>query len=73
MANIVTFDIIKPIGVISVNEKNKWQLELNIVSWNGRPGKYDIRNWSPLHDRCGKGITMTDKEFDELNKILANQ
>ncbi|MCX7657556.1 MAG: PC4/YdbC family ssDNA-binding protein [Oscillospiraceae bacterium] len=64
------FEIVKKLGVLSENAKG-WQKELNLVSWNGREPKYDLREWSPEHDRMGKGITLSEDEIDELKKILA--
>ncbi|MBZ4670413.1 MAG: hypothetical protein PWQ76_840 [Clostridiales bacterium] len=63
------FEIVKKLGVLSENAKG-WQKELNLVSWNGREPKYDLREWSPEHDRMGKGITLSEEEMDELKKIL---
>ena len=65
------FEIIKSIGVLSTNAKG-WSKELNLVSWNGRDAKYDIREWSPDHLKMGKGITMTDAEFIKLSEILSS-
>ena len=64
------FEIKTHIGVLSEGP-NGWKKELNVVSWNGRQGKYDIRDWDPTHDKMGRGITMTDAEFDELAKLIA--
>ncbi|HOV41495.1 MAG TPA: PC4/YdbC family ssDNA-binding protein [Oscillospiraceae bacterium] len=64
------FEIVKKLGVLSENAKG-WQKELNLVSWNGREPKYDLREWSPEHDRMGKGITISEDEMNELKKILA--
>ncbi|MDR2052704.1 MAG: hypothetical protein LBP80_04745, partial [Treponema sp.] len=54
----ITFDILKAYGVLS-EEKGGWKKELNLVSWNGRNPKLDIRDWSPEHDKMGKGVTFT--------------
>ena len=51
--------------VLSENDKG-WTKELNRVSFNGAPAKYDIRSWSPDHTKMGKGITLTNEEFDVL-------
>ena len=51
--------------------KGGWNLELNLVSWGERPAKYDIRSWSPDHEKIGKGITMTKEELKSLKDILA--
>ncbi|MCR4642000.1 MAG: hypothetical protein K5697_08220 [Lachnospiraceae bacterium] len=36
--------------------------ELNKVSWNDREAKYDIRDWSPDHEKMGKGVTLGYEE-----------
>ncbi|MCR5080702.1 MAG: hypothetical protein K6B17_05105 [Treponema sp.] len=59
----------KEIGVLSQG-KGGWKLELNFVSWNGRPAKYDIRSWDENHEKMGKGVTFTQEELLELKKIL---
>lgn len=61
----------KNIGVLSENAKG-WTKELNLVSWNDREPKYDIREWAPDHEKMGKGITLNDEEIQELEKLLSN-
>lgn len=63
------FEITKTLGVLSENAKG-WTKELNMVSWNDREPKYDLREWSPDHTRMGKGITLTEEEVAILTKIL---
>lgn len=65
----LSFEITKHIGTLSENAKG-WTKELNLVSWNGREPKYDLREWSPEHDRMGKGITLTEEDVLELKTIL---
>ena len=65
-----SYEIIKTIAVLSTS-KSGWSKELNIVAWNGKEPKYDIREWSPEHDKMGKGITLSDDEFAKLKEILA--
>ena len=69
MADDFSFSIEKHIGVISQG-KGGWQVELNLVSWSGREPKYDIRSWSPDHQKMGKGITMTRDELKTLAQII---
>ena len=69
MADDFTFEITESLGVISEG-KGGWTLELNKVSWGGRPAKYDIRSWSPDHQKMGKGITLTAEELKSLKTIL---
>jgi hypothetical protein len=65
----IKFEITKHIGVLSESPKG-WIKELNMVSWNDREAKYDIRDWSPEHDRMSKGISLTEEEIEELKKLL---
>ncbi len=65
-----SYEIIKHIGVISENSKG-WRKEVNIISWNGRSPKYDIRDWAPEHEKMGKGITLNDDEIKKLFEILS--
>lgn len=68
MANI-TYDIIETIVTLSESSKG-WKKELNLVSWNGREPKYDLRDWSPDHTKMGKGITLSNEEIKELKAGL---
>ena len=65
------FEIEESLIVLSTNEKG-WTKELNRVSFNGAPAKYDLRTWSPDHQKMGKGITLTNEEFQVLLKNLRN-
>jgi len=67
----IKFEIKKHFGVISTNKSN-WRKELNLVSWNDRPPKFDLRDWAPGHEKMGKGITLTTEEAASLKKLLAN-
>ncbi|MCQ2363364.1 MAG: YdbC family protein [Acidaminococcaceae bacterium] len=69
MAREFTFVIEKNLGVLSESTKG-WKKELNLVSWNGGKAKYDIRDWSPEHDKMGKGITMNEEEIQLLKDFL---
>lgn len=65
----VNYEIVKHIGVVS-ESKTGWTKELNLVSWNDREPKYDLRDWAPNHEKMGKGITLSKEEIDVLTKIL---
>ena len=65
----LTFAITESLGVISESTRG-WSKELNLVSWNDREPKYDIREWSPDHTRMGKGITLSKEEFEVLKAII---
>ena len=63
------FEIIQNIAVLST-EKSGWTEEINLVSYNGAPPKYDIRTWDPNHEKMGKGITLTKEELTQLESVL---
>ncbi|HBN85933.1 MAG TPA: hypothetical protein DDZ89_19070 [Clostridiales bacterium] len=65
----ITFEIVKHLGVLSESAKG-WKKEVNMVSWNGRAAKYDIREWDPDHQKMGKGITLNDDEWEQLKSII---
>jgi hypothetical protein len=68
----LSYEIVKELGVLSVSPKG-WQKELNMISWNGREPKYDIRDWAPNHEKMGKGLTLSAEEANELRKLLLEQ
>lgn len=58
----IKFEITQHIGVLSESAKG-WRKELNLVSWNGREPKFDIREWAPEYAKMGKGITLSQEEI----------
>lgn len=64
----VKYEIIKMIGDLS-EEKNGWTLEFNLVSWNDREAKYDIRDWS-AEGKPGRGVTLTSEELKKLRDLI---
>lgn len=65
----IKYDIVEEIGVLSENAKG-WKKELNLVSWNGAEPKYDLRDWSPEHEKMGKGVTLNKAELVALKEII---
>ena len=65
----ISYEIVEEIGVLSENAKG-WTKELNKISWNGKEAKYDIREWSPDHEKMGKGVTLTEEEAKKLKELL---
>lgn len=60
----ITYTLVQKLCVLE--EKGAWNLEFNVVSWNGEEPKYDIRPWNADHSRCGKGITLTEENLKRL-------
>ncbi len=65
----ISCEIVMQIGVLS-QSRSGWTKELNLVSWNGSPPKYDIRDWSPDHGKLGRGVTLTREELLALRDVL---
>ena len=70
MTEEFSYEITEKYGVLSTS-KSGWTMEFNAVSWNGRDPKFDIRSWSPDHEKMGKGITLTKEEVAALKELLA--
>jgi len=64
-----SFEVVETIAVLSEGSKG-WQKELNLVSWNGREPKYDIRDWSEDYEKMGKGVTFNLTELKNLKQAL---
>lgn len=67
----ITFEIKECFGQLSASS-NGWSKELNLISWNKREPKYDIRTWDEEHENMGKGITLDKEELIILKGILNN-
>lgn len=65
----IKFEIEKELGSISESPKG-WTKELNIISWNGKDAKYDLRDWAPKHEKMGKGVTLSGEELIKLRELL---
>ncbi|MEX0084983.1 YdbC family protein [Clostridium butyricum] len=65
----IKYEIKEEIGGISESTKG-WTKELNLISWNGKEAKYDLRDWAPEHEKMGKGITLSKDELIKLRDVL---
>jgi hypothetical protein len=65
----IKFDIQETVGTLSQSPKG-WNKELNLISWNGKAPKYDLRDWAPNHEKMGKGVTLTADELKQLRDLL---
>lgn len=63
------YEIVKELGVIAEGARG-WTKELNLVSWNDKPPKYDIRDWAPDHEKMGKGVSLTEEEMEALIELF---
>lgn len=65
----IKFEIKQNIGILSESSKG-WSKELNLVSWNDKEPKYDLREWDPAHEKMGKGLSLTVDELKKLKDLL---
>ena len=65
----IKYEIIRKVGVLSTSASG-WSKELNLISWNDREPKYDLRDWSADGSKMGKGFTLKVEELSTLKEIL---
>ena len=65
------FSIMRHIGVLAEGTKG-WKKEVNLVSWNDRPAKLDIREWDENHVKMSKGVTLSAEEAALLRDLIDN-
>lgn len=65
----ITFEIRQHYGTFG-HSQSGWPKEVNLISWNGRDPKIDIRSWSPDKMKSAKIATMTKDEAKRLAEIL---
>lgn len=68
----IQYEIVKEITVLSTGDSG-YTKEINLISWNGKEPKYDIRSFSPNREKCGKGITLNADEAAALLKALQKE
>ncbi|MDP4178096.1 MAG: PC4/YdbC family ssDNA-binding protein [Bacillota bacterium] len=65
----IKYEIKETIGSLSESSKG-WKKELNLISWNDKEPKYDLRDWDSEHKKMGKGVTLSFEELKKLKEIL---
>lgn len=65
-----SFEIVRHIGVLSTSPRG-WTREVNVVSWNAKPARLDIRDWAPDHDKMSRGVALNGHETEQLKMILS--
>lgn len=63
------YEVTESIGVLS-EAATGWSRQLNMVSWNDREPKLDIRDWAPEREKMAKGISLTKEEAIKLRDFL---
>lgn len=65
----VTYKIVEQLGVLATY-KNNWNKELNLIQWNDRTPKFDIRDWDENHEHMSRGVTLHEEEARQLMHLL---
>lgn len=70
MEKAFTYKVVERIAVLS--ESGDTSKELNRVSYNGSPAKYDLRSWRRTdgEEKLLKGLTLTEEEASVLKEAL---
>lgn len=64
------YEIVEHIATLS--QSGDTSKELNLVSYNGSPAKYDLRSWRRTagEEKLLKGLTLTEEEASLLKQAL---
>lgn len=70
MERAFNYEIVERIAVLS--QSGETTKELNRVSYNGSPAKYDLRSWRRTdgEEKLLKGLTLTEEEATALKAAL---
>ncbi len=72
MVENIQFEIVKHIGTLK-EYPTGWKKELNLVSWEGKPAVYDIRDWDAEHKHMSRGFRMTEDEVKIVRCLLGEE
>lgn len=69
----IKYTVLEECGVVQTR-KGGYELKLRYMQWNDHDPVYDLRPWR-VNDQgeeiCGKGITLTGEELENLGNIIA--
>ena len=71
MQDKVRFEILEHIATIAEYGGGEYALELNFISFNGAPAKYDLRKWDKAANRMLKGVTLSREEAEAVAVAMA--
>ena len=65
----ISFNVTKSIWKLN-RAVNGWQKEVNLVAWNGKKPKLDVREWNADKTKMRRGVTLSKDEVLELKRCL---
>lgn len=72
MSKEFSYEVVEEIATIGEPTPSGWTTQLNLVSWNGKEPKLDIRPWNEDRSRMGKGISLSREDATELANLLSS-
>ena len=63
------YEVVNSIGVLA-RYNSGWTKEINMVAWNGKDPKFDIRDWNPEHSQMSRGVTLYEDELKQLMGVM---
>lgn len=64
------YNIDQALGILSQSEDGKYTTEVNMISYNDKRPKLDIRRWNKKDGKMLKGVTLSWEETQKLVEIL---
>lgn len=66
MRDKIQFEVVEHIATVAEYTGGEYALELNYISFNGAPAKYDLRKWDKAAGRMLKGVTLSAEEAETV-------
>ena len=68
MRETVPYIMVEHLATVTEYAGGDYALELNLISFDGAPAKFDLRKWDKRANRMLKGVTLSNEEA----KIVVN-
>ena len=66
----LSYNIDQALGILSQSEDGKYTTEVNMISYNDKRPKLDIRRWNKKDGKMLKGVALSWEETQKLVEIL---
>lgn len=67
----VVYELVQSLGVVA-EYPTGWTKEINLISWNNKEPKIDLRDWDSKHEHMSRGITLKIEEVQKSVDILTD-
>ena len=65
----LVYEVVEKLGVIA-EYPNGWTKEVNLISWNNKEPKLDLRDWDPKHEHMSRGVTLRNEEAQKVCEVI---